>query len=94
MMDRQSWAGIQNISWVPVLNNTLEFGSQYKIVPTEGYIAWEYNPLRNYRLSESMYERDGKYQLYVKEVSLDGEGDLFKKYEQLKKELMEKLLKN
>ena len=61
MTDRQSWAGIQNISWVPVLNNTLEFGSQYKIVPTEGYIAWEYNPLRNYRLSESMYERDGKY---------------------------------
>lgn len=37
----------------------------------------------------NVYERDGKYQLYVKNVSLDGEGDLFKKYEQLKKELME-----
>ena len=56
-----SWAGIQDVSWVPVLKNEITFGSQYQIVPTEGYLAWEYNPLRNYRLSESMYEKDGKY---------------------------------
>lgn len=55
------WAEIQDISWVSVLNNTINLGSHYKVVPTEGYLAWEYNPLRNYRLSENMYEKDGKY---------------------------------
>ena len=57
----ESWAGIQDISWVPVLKNTINLGSHYQVVPTEGYIAWEYNPLRNYRLSQNMYEKDGKY---------------------------------
>lgn len=61
MENRQTWTGLQNVSWIPVLNRELTFESQYKIVPTEGYIAWEYNPLRNYRLSENMYEKDGKY---------------------------------
>ena len=57
----ESWAGIQEVSWVPVLSKDISLGSHYKIVPTEGYIAWEYNPLRNYRLSETMLEKDGKY---------------------------------
>ncbi|MEE0348847.1 MAG: exodeoxyribonuclease VII large subunit, partial [Lachnospiraceae bacterium] len=35
------------------------------------------------------YERDGKYQLYAKEIKLDGAGILFEKYMQLKKELEE-----
>lgn len=61
MSEFTSWSGIKNISWVPVLNKQLKFESQYQVVPTEGYIAWEYNPLRNYRLSENMYEKDGKY---------------------------------
>lgn len=39
--------------------------------------------------SIEVYERDGKYQLYAREIALDGEGDLFKKFEQLKKELLE-----
>ena len=57
----ESWAGIQDVSWIPVLNQDIALGSHYQVVPTEGYIAWEYNPLRNYRLSENMYEKDGKY---------------------------------
>ena len=57
----ESWAGIQEVSWIPVLNNDINLGSHYQVVPTEGYIAWEYNPLRNYRLSEAMYEKDGKF---------------------------------
>ena len=61
MSNIDTWSGIQDVSWVPVLNNSISFGSHYKIVPTEGYIAWEYNPLRNYRLSETMYEKDGKF---------------------------------
>ena len=57
----EQWTGIQEISWIPVLKNQIKLGSNYKIVPTEGFLAWEYNPLRNYRLSKNMYEKDGKY---------------------------------
>ena len=37
--------------------------------------------------SISVYERDGKYQLYAKKIVLAGGGDLYEKYEQLKKKL-------
>ena len=57
-----TWTGIEEVSWIPVLeNSSIRLGSQYQVVPTEGYLAWEYNPLRNYRLSKNMYEKDGKY---------------------------------
>ncbi len=36
-----------------------------------------------------VYERDGKYQLYAKQIILDGAGLLYEKYEQLKRELEE-----
>lgn len=39
--------------------------------------------------SVSVYERDGKYQLYAKEVILEGAGLLYKKFEALKRELEE-----
>ena len=39
--------------------------------------------------SIGVYERDGKYQLYAKEITLDGEGDLYLRYEALKHELEE-----
>ena len=61
MANLDSWTGIQDVSWLPVLNKNIALGSHYKVVPTEGYLAWEYNPLRNYRLSQNMYEKDGKY---------------------------------
>lgn len=35
----------------------------------------------------SVYERDGKYQLYANEIILDGQGTLYEKFEQLKKNL-------
>lgn len=37
--------------------------------------------------SVNVYERDGKYQLYAKEIILDGSGLLYQKYEQLKSRL-------
>jgi len=36
-----------------------------------------------------VYERDGKYQLYARQILLDGSGQLYEKYEQLKRELEE-----
>ena len=36
-----------------------------------------------------VYERDGKYQLYAKQIVLDGAGRLYEKFEQLKQELAE-----
>lgn len=36
-----------------------------------------------------VYERDGKYQLYAKKITLDGIGLLYQKFEQLKQELEE-----
>ena len=39
--------------------------------------------------SVNVYERDGKYQLYVREVQMDGQGDLYKRFEMLKAELLE-----
>lgn len=35
----------------------------------------------------SVYERDGRYQLYAREVVLDGEGALYQRFAQLKREL-------
>ena len=53
----------------------------------------------NFRLTEGqqvivggnvdVYERDGKYQIYAKQIVLDGAGLLYEKYEQLKRELAE-----
>ena len=39
--------------------------------------------------SVEVYERDGKYQVYAKEIELDGEGNLYLQFEALKKELEE-----
>lgn len=36
-----------------------------------------------------VYERDGKYQLYAKQIILDGAGLLYERYERLKRELEE-----
>lgn len=37
-----------------------------------------------------VYERDGKYQLYARQIELDGIGALYEKYERLKRELEER----
>ena len=39
--------------------------------------------------SVSVYERDGKYQLYAREIILDGAGLLYEKFEALKRDLQE-----
>ncbi len=37
----------------------------------------------------NVYERDGKYQLYAKEIVLDGTGDLYRRFHELKQQLEE-----
>ncbi|WP_310604031.1 exodeoxyribonuclease VII large subunit [Anaerosporobacter sp.] len=37
--------------------------------------------------SVSVYERDGKYQMYAREILLDGAGVLYQKFEELKKDM-------
>lgn len=37
----------------------------------------------------AVYERDGKYQLYAKQITLEGAGILYQRFEQLKRELDE-----
>lgn len=39
--------------------------------------------------SVDVYERDGKYQLYARRVELDGQGDLFVRFQKLRDELEE-----
>ncbi len=39
--------------------------------------------------SVEVYERDGVYQIYVRKIERDGEGNLYLKFEELKKELEE-----
>ena len=39
--------------------------------------------------SISVYERDGRYQLYAKEITMDGEGLLYERFQKLKRELEE-----
>lgn len=39
--------------------------------------------------SVEVYERDGRYQLYANEITLDGAGDLFRRFEKLRNELEE-----
>ena len=41
------------------------------------------------RKGVSVYERDGRYQVYAKEIVLDGAGLLYEKFIKLKKELEE-----
>ena len=40
--------------------------------------------------SVEVYERDGKYQIYAREIELDGARGLYLKFEALKRELEEK----
>ena len=54
---------ISKIEWTKLFDDRgINFEVQTKIVPTKGNLVYEYNPLRNYRLSQNMYEYQG--QLY------------------------------
>lgn len=43
-------------NWIPVIGSVVEFDVLTKTLPSKGNLVYEYNPLRNYRLSKNMYE--------------------------------------
>ena len=51
------------MGWTSILNDT-KFYTQLNVLPTKGKLVYEYNPFRNYRLSESKYlYKDEEYTL-------------------------------
>lgn len=54
-------------NWIPIIkvDDTLDLKVLTQTLPTKGNLAYEYNPLRNYRLTGNMYEFKGTlYSLY------------------------------
>jgi hypothetical protein len=47
------------MSWIKLFNTNGTFELMSKTLPTKGNLVYEYNPLRNYRLSKNMYEYKG-----------------------------------
>lgn len=48
-------------TWVNPLNNTINISVLTKILPKKGNLVYEYNPFRNYRLSNDYYEYQNQY---------------------------------
>ena len=42
------------MKWQPLLNNILQFEVNTQVMPTKGNLVYEYNPFRNYRLSQNL----------------------------------------
>ena len=52
---------MSDISWVKLINGNINFEVMTKVLPTKGNLVYEYNPFRNYRLSQVMLEYKGEY---------------------------------
>lgn len=53
-----------SVTWVNPIEQKKTISTLLKTLPKKGRLAWEYNPLRNYRLSQTMYEyHNGLYSL-------------------------------
>lgn len=50
------------MNWVKLFDGNINLDVQTKILPTKGNLVYEYNPFRNYRITQNMYEY--KEQLY------------------------------
>jgi hypothetical protein len=47
------------MNWKKVLNKELNFNVLAQALPSKGSLVYEYNPFRNYRLSQDMFEYKG-----------------------------------
>ena len=43
------------MNWKPLLKSELSFEVNTQVMPTKGNLVYEYNPFRNYRLTEDKY---------------------------------------
>lgn len=50
---------MSDITWVPILKKAIPLEVQTQVTPTKGNLVYEYNPFRNYRLTQNMYEYKG-----------------------------------
>lgn len=50
------------MNWVKLFDGNINLDVQTKVLPTNGNLVYEYNPFRNYRITQNMYEY--KEQLY------------------------------
>lgn len=50
------------IDWIKLFDGNISLDVQTKMLPTKGNLVYEYNPFRNYRITQNMYEY--KEQLY------------------------------
>lgn len=48
-------------TWSKILNGNIQFEVLTNVLPTKGNLVYEYNPFRNYRLSQNMLEYKGDY---------------------------------
>ena len=49
------------MKWEPLLKGEILFEVNTQVMPTKGNLVYEYNPFRNYRLSQNMLEYKGDY---------------------------------
>jgi hypothetical protein len=45
----------EKIEWKKVIPYELELNTMRKVLPTKGNLVYEYNPFRNYRLTEDKF---------------------------------------
>lgn len=50
------------MNWIKLFDGNISLDVQTKMLPTKGNLVYEYNPFRNYRITQNMYEY--KEQLY------------------------------
>jgi hypothetical protein len=48
-----------NNNWIKLFDESKSFKVMTKTLPSKGNLVYEYNPLRNYRLSYNAYEYKG-----------------------------------
>ena len=47
--------------WTKLIKSSINLETQTQVYPTQGSLVYEYNPLRNFRLSKNMYLYKGDY---------------------------------
>lgn len=79
------------IKYEHILNNEIPLQVMLNVLPTKGNLVYEYNPFKNYRLTENKYLHKGKF-YSLKELQEQCEITFFYKYNYNSKEYTDKEL--